>query len=366
MQILVAVFFAAVGAQLLYLICITSAFLRKRLESNTDLLPVSVLVCAHDEEFNLRQLLPELLTQHYPQFEVIVVNDRSNDGTYDFLLAETKRHPRLRMVNIVEVPPHVNSKKFALTLGIRAASFDCILLTDADCRPAGKYWISTMCRQFDNQTQFVIGFSPYQKYPGFLNLFIRFESVLTALQYFSLALLRNPYMGVGRNLAYRKSLFLEKKGFNQFLNVTGGDDDLFVNQHAKASATKVQFEPESQVFSVPKTSWGAFFKQKVRHLAVGKRYRLKHRILLGIFTLTWIITWFAGAALLIMDIKAWWIAAALVVRMIMLVIAVRTFIRQTRLPFELWAVPILDFLYSIYYISTGLVALLTKRIRWKN
>lgn len=366
MQILVAVFFAAVGVQLLYLICFITAFLRKRSENNNEPPAVSVLVCAHDEEINLRELLPQLLSQDYPQFEVIVINDRSNDGTYDFLLSETKRDARIRMVNIEQVPHHVNSKKFALTLGIRAASFDCILLTDADCRPAGKNWISSMCRQFDSQTQFVIGFSPYQKLPGFLNLFIRFESILTAVQYFSFALLKSPYMGVGRNLAYRKAFFLEKKGFNQFLNVTGGDDDLFVNQHAKGRTTKIQFSPESQIFSVPKTSWRAFFKQKVRHLAVGKRYRLKHRILLGIFTLTWIITWFTGAALLIIDIKAWWIAVALVVRMIMLVIAVRTFVKQTRLPFELWTVPILDFLYSIYYISTGLVALLTKKIRWKN
>jgi cellulose synthase/poly-beta-1,6-N-acetylglucosamine synthase-like glycosyltransferase len=364
--ILIAVFFSAVGVQILYLLVFVYAFSRKRAEKIDEVVPVSVLVCAHDEESNLRELIPLLLTQDHPRFEVIVINDRSNDSTYDFLLNETKRDARLRMVHVDHVPAHVNGKKFGITLGIRAAAFDWILLTDADCRPSGNQWITSMSSQFGEQSQFVLGLSPYQKRPGFLNLFIRFESLLTSLQYFAFALLKNPYMGVGRNLAYRKSLFLEKKGFNQFLNVTGGDDDLFVNQHAKGASTNVRLVPEAQVFSIPKTTWKSFFYQKVRHLSVGKRYRLKHRILLGVFALTWIITWFTGVALLSIDINQWWIAVLLGIRMIMVMIAVRTLVKQARLPFELWAVPFLDFVYSIYYISTGLVALLTKKIRWRN
>jgi cellulose synthase/poly-beta-1,6-N-acetylglucosamine synthase-like glycosyltransferase len=364
--ILVALFFSAVGVQILYLVIFIWAFSRKRIEKKSEAVPVSILVCAHDEESNLQELIPLLLAQDHPNFEVIIINDRSNDGTYDFLLKETKQNPRLRMVNVDHVPAHVNGKKFGITLGIRAASFEWILLTDADCRPSGTQWITSMSSRFEDQSQFVLGLSPYHKRPGFLNLFIRFESLLTSLQYFSFALLNNPYMGVGRNLAYRKSLFLEKKGFNQFLNVTGGDDDLFVNQHAKGSTTNVQFKPEAQMFSIPKSTWASFFHQKVRHLSVGKRYSLKHRILLGVFALTWIITWFTGVALLSLDITQWWIGAALVTRIIMVMITFGIFAKQARLPFELWAVPFLDFVYSIYYISTGLVALLTKKIRWRN
>lgn len=367
MQILTVLFFSVVGIQLLYLIVFLVTFSRRRDSKNVSGVPVSVIVVAHDEEQNLRALVPELLLQDYPNFEVIVVNDRSNDGTYDFLLEETKKDSRLRMVNVENVPAHVNGKKFGITLGIRAASHEWILLTDADCRPVAKTWIAGMSSQFTDSTKFVLGFSPYQRGAGFLNLFIRFESLITVIQYFSYAWLRNPYMGVGRNLAYRKSLFLEKKGFNQFLNVTGGDDDLFVNQHAGGSNTLVAFTPETQVQSIPKTTLSGFFNQKVRHLSVGKRYRLKHRILLGVFTLTWIITWFAGISLLIVDVTQWWIAAApLALRVILLMLLINTLVKKARLPFPLWAVPFLDFLYSIYYISTGLVALLTKKIRWRN
>ena len=364
--LLILVFFIAAGVQIIYLLIFLFAFNKKHTHGNHNTPPVSVIVCAHDEEENLQTLIPQLLAQEYFQFEVIVINDRSNDGTYDYLQQESKRHSRLRTVNVHRTPPHVNGKKYGLTLGIRAATYDWILLTDADCRPNSKNWIARMSSKFDDHTQFVLGLSPYLKNPGFLNLFIRFESLITAVQYFAFALLKNPYMGVGRNLAYRKSLFLEKKGFSTHLGVTGGDDDLFVNQHATATNTGVQFEPEAQVFSVPKTTWSAFFQQKIRHLAVGKRYLFKHRLLLGAFTATWILTWFTGISLLIWNPFYYWIIIAMILREALLVFTIRALVKQANLTFELWALPFLDFLYSIYYISTGLVASLTKKIRWRN
>ncbi len=328
--------------------------------------PVSVIVCAHDEEANLRELIPQLLAQDYDAFEVVVVNDRSNDGTYDFLLEQTKIDPRLKMVNVDRLPVHVNGKKFALTLGIKAAAHEWILLTDADCRPVSKQWIASMSSHFSEHSDFVLGFSPYLHTPGFLNKFIRFESLVTAIQYFSFAWLGNPYMGVGRNLAYRKSFFMQNKGFNTFLNVTGGDDDLFVNRHAKGNKTFAELRPESHMVSIPEKSLRSFYRQKVRHLSVGKRYKPKHRILLGIFTASWLVTWFTGVAVLMIDLTYWWVIPILLTRIILLMFTIKTTARQAHLTFELWTVPILDFLYSIYYLSTGPVALLTKKIRWRN
>ena len=366
MQILIVVFFIASGTQVLYLIAFLTALLRQRAEHKSIAAPVSVLVCAHDEEHHLKELVPVLLSQDHPEFEVLIVNDRSNDGTYDFLLEETKKDPRLRMVHVDQVPDHINGKKFGITLGIKAASYEWILFTDADCRPATNRWLTEMSSAFDSQAQFVLGFSPYFKSKGLLNLFIRFETFLTAIQYLTLAMLNSPYMGVGRNLAYRKSLFLEKKGFNHILGVTGGDDDLFVNQHAHNGNTRVQFTPGSHTFSFPEKTWKSFFFQKVRHLSVGKRYRLKHRLLLGAFVLSWIITWFAGVSLLIIDPYFIWVPAFLVTRLFVLLVLIGMMARQTAVAFELWAVPFLDFIYSIYYISTGLAALVTKKIRWRN
>lgn len=361
------VFLVAIAIQIIYLLAFIIAFSRKQKEEQPQSLPVSVIVCAHDEEQNLRELIPQLLAQDYPEFEIIIVDDRSNDSTFDLLLDETKKDHRLRMVHVNRTPPHVNSKKYSLTLGIKAARFEWLLLTDADCRPESKSWISLMSKHFTESKQFVLGYSPYYKKPGFLNMFIRFESIWTAIQYLSFALLGNPYMGVGRNLAYRRSLFLNKKGFNDFLNVTGGDDDLFVNQHARGSNTGVSLDKDSVVHSIPEGTWGAFFRQKTRHLSVGKFYRFQHRFLLGVFALTWLLTWFMGIPLAALFSEFLYIIlGALAVRIILLTITTQVAVKRLGQRFETWIVPLLDFLYSFYYLTTGLITLVSKKVRWKN
>jgi len=328
-------------------------------------LAVSVIVCAHDEELNIRELVPLLLQQNHPCFEVIVVEDRCNDGTYDYLLEATKEHELLKMVRVVNKPEHVNGKKFGLTLGIKAAKHDWVLLTDADCRPASANWITKMTEKQDASTQIVLGFSPYFKSPGLLNTFIRFESFLTGIQFIGLALLGKPYMGVGRNLAYRKSLFLDNKGFNAHLGVMGGDDDLFVNQHANAKNTKVQIALEALTFSKPKTNWKEFYHQKIRHLAVGKHYKFLDRFILGSFMLSWLGTWFlfipSGFGLF-----GNLILALFLIRWILLSWLFHNASQIMGSPFEAWKVPFLDFIYTFYYLVAGAAAFSAKRIQWKR
>jgi glycosyltransferase involved in cell wall biosynthesis len=307
-----------------------------------------------------------LLNQQYSEFEVIIVNDRSNDGTFDFLLEETKKEPRLKMVNIDCTPAHVNGKKFAITLGIKAAKHDWILLTDADCRPNNNHWVRTISERTSEGKNFVLGYSAYEKQPGFLNLFIRFETLFTAIQYIGYALAGNPYMGVGRNLAYRKSVFLDNKGFSNFLSVTGGDDDLFVNRHATAKNTAVALGGNALVNSFPKTTLKEFYRQKVRHLSVGKRYRAKHQFLLALFFLTHMASWFAGIPLLIFSVGIIWVASALAFRTLLFSITVHQAALRFGQKFEWASVPLLDFLFVIYYLSTAPVAFLTKKIRWKS
>ncbi|HEU5146577.1 MAG TPA: glycosyltransferase [Chryseosolibacter sp.] len=378
MHILIVVFLVVVGIQLIYLLAFLIAFGRKRKRGPVNEVPVSIVVCAHDEFDNLKELVPQLLSQDYPEFEVIVVNDRSNDHTFDYLLEATQQHPRLRMVNVKDTPERVNGKKYGITLGIKAAAHEWILLTDADCRPNGPNWIRSMSAHFDDDAKFVLGFSPYVRKSGFLNLFIRFETILTAIQYFAFGWMGNPYMGVGRNLAYRKSLFLEQKGFNNFLHVTGGDDDLFVNMHARGRNTRLEIAPESQVYSLPKDTWSSYWAQKVRHLSVGKRYRFWHRFLLGLFSLSWILTWLTWLILFAwlvtsfevpasaQRLETYLIVAPFLLRWILLFLLIGSMLKKASVAFSRWALPLLDFIYAIYYLSTGFVALTTKKIRWRK
>jgi glycosyltransferase involved in cell wall biosynthesis len=354
-----------VAIQILYLVRFLIALWHKRDEGQSLTPPVSVIVCGHDEEQNIRELLPLLLTQDYPEFEVIVVEDRSNDGTYDYLL-EMKGHPRLKIVRVKFLPEHITGKKYAITLGVKAAAHDWILHTDADCRPDGPRWIRSMAAGMTTEKQFVIGYSPYFRESGFLNDVIRFEALVTGIQYMGLALLNSPYMGTGRNLAYRKSKFLSSKGFLNHQSVLGGDDDLFVNQHANRTNVAVSLGSDSLMHSVPKRTWRSYLHQKVRHLAVGKRYRLWDRLRLGLFSITWMLTWLFVLPVSIQSSAAAPLWAGFVVREGLLVLLVHRSSRTLGDRFEAWKTPLLDFHYAIYYLGTGLAAMFSKRIRWKT
>ncbi|MEQ9414216.1 MAG: glycosyltransferase, partial [Cyclobacteriaceae bacterium] len=262
MHIIEMTFLVFAGVQIVYLAIYLIAFNKVREDGNELSVPVSVIVCAHDEEQNLRDLIPMLLQQDYVDYEIIVVEDRSNDGSFDYLYDLANQHHQLRMIPVKSKPDHVNGKKFALTLGIKAAKHDWVLLTDADCMPQSNQWIKEMSSQFSNDTDIVLGYSPYIKSSGFLNSFIRYEGLTTAIQYAAMAMLGKPYMGVGRNLAYRKNIFLNNKGFRSHLSVTGGDDDLFINEVCKGSNTKLCAGVNSIVYSKPKTTWSEYYFQK--------------------------------------------------------------------------------------------------------
>ena len=367
MSILVLVCFVAIGIQILYLLFFLWAFYRKYDEAaqTQSPNPVSVIVCAHDEEQNLKELIPLLLAQQHPQFEIVVVADRCNDGTYDYLLQATKEHSRLKMVSVTHKPEHINGKKFAITLGIKAARHEWLLFTDADCRPDSAHWIARMTHGATEQTHMVIGFSPYRKEKGLLNAFIRFEALLTGIQYIGLALAGRPYMGVGRNLAYTKSLFMSGRGFNNYLGVMGGDDDLFVNLHAKKGNASVCIGEGATTISIPKNSWSGFLEQKLRHLSAGRHYKSIDRFIIGLCMMSWMLTWFVVLPVAIV-VPAWPLLTAFIVRWVLLCVLLHRATQRLGGQFEFLKTPILDFIFPFYYLVTGLRALVVKKIRWKS
>jgi len=366
LQFIFVLFFGGVVIQCLFIISFLLAFRKGQLEIDDVEMPISIIVAAHDELDNLKELVPLLLAQEYPKFEVIIVEDRCNDETFDYLREESKKDDRLRIVRIASKPDHVNGKKFALTLGIKAAVNDWVLLTDADCRPSSSYWVKEMSRACGEGKDLVLGYSPYQRGKGFLNSFIRYESLLAAIQFIGLAILGRPYMGVGRNLAYKKSLFLKSKGFHDHLGVTGGDDDLFVNQHATSGNTSVVLGENSIVTSIPKNSWAEFYMQKVRHLSVGKHYKASDKILLGLFSASLILTWSLLVPVALLFPIVYVVLGVFIIRWILLSILTHQASRKLGYAFEGWKTPFLDFIFVIYYLVIGLVALQTKRVRWKK
>jgi cellulose synthase/poly-beta-1,6-N-acetylglucosamine synthase-like glycosyltransferase len=234
--------------------------------------PVSVIICAKDEADNLRNFLPAILNQDYPDFEVIVINDGSTDETTDLLKEFREIYPNLRTTFVPVSANIISTKKLGLTLGVKAAAHEWLLFTDADCVPKDKHWIAKMARNFTDDTEFVLGYGAYFHKKGFINRLITFDTLFIALQYLGMAASRKPYMGVGRNMAYRKQTFLDQKGFASTLHLKSGDDDLMVNKAANAKNTRVEISPESVTWSEPNTNYKSWFFQKERHLSVASFY----------------------------------------------------------------------------------------------
>ena len=245
--------------------------------------PVSIIIAARNEYENLQKNLPAILEQDYPNFEVVVVNDCSWDESQKLLEGMQQQYPHLKVSQLIEQEKYPTGKKFALTIGIKAAANELLLFTDADCRPAGNQWLKLMQQKFISGKDIVLGYSPYSKSNSLLNLYIRFETLMTAMFYFSAAILQNTFMGVGRNLAYRKSTFFKHKGFASHQHILSGDDDLFVNQAATPYNVAIQLHPESFVYTEPKTSFETYARQKRRHMSTGKYYKPGHKRFLGMY-----------------------------------------------------------------------------------
>ena len=249
--------------------------------------PVSVIVCARDEDENLARNLPGVLVQDYStSHEVIVVNDNSTDDTKYVLQELKKTFKTLHVVELSQEAKHINGKKYPLSIGIKEAKHEVVLLTDADCVPASEHWIRLMQDGYQENTEIVLGYGSYHKRPGILNKLIRFETFHAGIQYLSYALAGIPYMGVGRNISYKKGLFFRHKGFSSINHIPGGDDDLFVNKAASRQNTEIVIDKDAITLSAPKTTWKEWRKQKLRHYTTAKYYKTKHKFLLGLYSFT--------------------------------------------------------------------------------
>ncbi|QDK83894.1 glycosyltransferase [Spirosoma sp. KCTC 42546] len=384
-----------VSIQLIYILFVYSqtAFYRQPEQTGVDVPAtsritsesgISIVVCARNELDNLTELLPLLSAQNYPLFEVLVMDDRSTDGTSLFLENDIVHLPNVRFIRIDKEHEHVTPKKYALTIALKKAAYPIVLLTDADCRPASDNWLRGMVAPLVNDQKGIsLGFSPYEHRPGFLNLLIRSETLFTAVHYFSLALAGRPYMGVGRNLAYRTSLFFANKGFYTHMNVTGGDDDLFINEVATKQNTAVCLDPDTFMWSKPKETWADWRQQKKRHLNVGKYYKPGNKFRLGLLTgshvLTWMLALLVGLLVLVYELRQYSFTAN---EWLLLLIGTSLFLAREfafwgivgRISYRLahtihWAlIPFMDLVLAVYYGLAGLKTLFTrrkKRLYWR-
>ncbi|MFT4575848.1 MAG: glycosyltransferase involved in cell wall biosynthesis [Polaribacter sp.] len=286
-MILMVLFYILVAAaciQIIYFLCFSKILSKKKKTANTTIeLPISVIICAKNEAHNLTVFLPSILHQEYSNFEIVLINDASTDTTLDVMEQFRSNNSIIKIVTIENTNAFWGNKKQALTLGVKAATHEHLVFTDADCKPASKYWIKEMASQFSTDKTIVLGYGKYKYQKTFVNLLVRYETLLTALQYFTYAKLGSPYMGVGRNLAYTKSAFFKTNGFSSHIQVKSGDDDLFIQEAATKSNTTFTINPDSYTVSNPPLTLKEWFRQKRRHVSTSSSYKFKHQFFLGLF-----------------------------------------------------------------------------------
>ncbi len=365
-HIITVVFILSFGIQLAWLSVYLRMLLRRRkCAENENLPPLSVIICARNEAENLQKFLPSVLNQKYPDFEVVVINDNSEDNTKEVLSEFKKRYNNLTVLEAEKNSSGGGNKKKALTKAISEAKNEILVFTDADCYPVSTEWLKKIASSYSFDTEIIIAYSGYEKHKGFLNRIIRYETLFTAVQYLSFADFGFPYMAVGRNLSYKKSVFLQNKGFESHKNILSGDDDLFINQAANKKNTKIICDFESKTISLPKKTVKEYCLQKRRHFSAGFQYRNRNKLIIWTELMS---RFFFYLFLLVLLVKGQAVELALVlflIRMTIFVFTVKLFALKIKEPNNLFFIPIFDILIPVIHLIILSGTVFYKRIVWK-
>ena len=286
--------------QFLYLIFIFArlSFYKKPEEEEKPIIPVSIIIAARNESDNLYENLPAILNQDYPEFEVIVVNHQSIDDSNWLLIAFQQQYKNLKVIDIPKNKHLRAGKKFPITMAIKGAKHEHFILTDADCKPASSLWLKKMTFSFSSKKQIVMGYGPFVKDKGILNKIIRFDAAWIGVNYITMALAKLPYMGVGRNLGYTKSVFNSVSGFKSHYGIPSGDDDLFIQEAAQKSNYTINIDTDTFCYSPAVPSWNRWVRQKSRHYSTSNKYKVIKKLLLGIYPTSLLLLWISFVILL--------------------------------------------------------------------
>jgi len=336
-------------------------------EPNQNSIPVSLVICAKNEASSLRENIPLFLKQSYPNFELILVNDTSSDETLEVMEEYQEKDARIKIVNVQNNERFWGNKKYALTLGIKKAIYSHLIFTDADCKPETNEWITLMASQFNSTKELVLGYGAYDPIKNsFLNKMIRYETLLTATQYFSYAYWGAAYMGVGRNLAYTSQLFYDHNGFVPHMDILSGDDDLFVNAAATSKNVSLILEKEGFTKSEPKKKWNDWYIQKRRHVGTARHYKPKHKFLLGLYFTSQLLFWILAALILILDFSLlYWVVGLVLFKMILQYVVVGKATKTLNEKGLLWLMPVQE----VVLLGTQLIIFVhnqfSKPVHWK-
>lgn len=367
LDIVFYIFIGITAIQIFYYLGIFSRFAFGKIqETSKKRVPVSIIICAKNEEENVKRLVPLLLEQNYPDFEIVLINDASSDNTLEIFEEYDKKHSNIKLVNVVNNEAFWGNKKYALTLGIKAAKNEYLLFTDADCIPNSKEWISEMSSHFSQTKTIVLGYGAYEKIKGsFLNKLIRFETMLTAVQYFSWAKAGKPYMGTGRNMAYKREEFFKTNGFINHMKIRSGDDNLFINEASNSKNTDICFSENSFTYSVPKKTFKDWFKQRRRHTSTTEYYKFFDKFQLGLFYFSQF--WFVILAVFLLAIGYNWIfmVALIGFRYLITWLVLGLSAKKLKEKDTIYFYPIMEIILIFTQLNVFISTIFSKPVHWK-
>lgn len=360
------VFFGVVIIQVIYVLVFQLRLLLHKNEEvvKSKLPSASVVICARNEEDNLFKNLPIILEQVYPDFEVIIVNDQSQDDSIHIIKAYKKKYPFIKYIELEKNKHRDFGKKLPLTVGIKGASKDFIVVTDADCIPKSKYWLQNIAKNHKDKKEIVLGYSPYQKTKGFLNMLIRFDTTAIAITYMSFAKTALAYMGVGRNMGYSRAKFEEVGGFKSHYHIASGDDDLFIKDAANRKNVAIELSPKSFVYTEPKKTWKKWILQKQRHFTTSGEYRLINKLFLGILPLSMFLLYITFFILLFNTEWYYFVLAVFGFRLLFYWVINGLLLKRLEMKDLIWWYPFFEIIHAIvmpfiYYSNSR-----TERNKW--
>jgi len=271
---------------------------RKRKKPKAEKPPVSVILVAHNQYNDLNNNLKYFLDQDYPAFEVVVVSDNSDDDSNDLLRGCALENSHLSIVELKQNLNWFKGRKFPLSIGIKSAKHEILLLSDIRYRPSTNGWIGSMVEAYAPQTEIVLGYASFAT-PSKMNLWYRFTAFYDGLFYLSMALSGVTFKGVGKNLSYLKSLFYREKGFSSHYVINSGDDELFVNKSATRSNVAVQTNPVSKTIRTKKISFFQWLTNERNKLAIRRHFKFGHKVAISLFNTSTFLFYFLLAFLLI-------------------------------------------------------------------
>ena len=263
------------------------AFHRKKAALGFRDIPVSVVIVVRDDAAQVLQTLPYLLEQEYSFYEIVIVNDRSRDENSLHAIKEYKeRYPNIKIVDLSTAVSTSRGKKMAISMGIKCASYDHILLTSPNCKPASRQWLSLMAQNFQFQHRIVLGYNTFDKKKGPYSHFLHYDNLVNAMQYFSHALMRSTYRGDLNNVAFLRQLFYNQKGFISYNHLLYGEEDIFIHRASSKNNTAIEFSPDAATVRQHTPQYRFWRIHKISLFYTRKFNSLKNRFLLGGFELT--------------------------------------------------------------------------------